>query len=130
MSPLGRLRRRRRALPPEPDHPRAWRSTAGEFLGAFVTALGVHRVPVPVTSPPLEQICADLHRINAEIARVLNDPSLPARHHRLLAASWAYDAALRDACRAVGVEPPQRQRLDQIERLQTEAALTEHGVKW
>ena len=130
MSPLERLRRRRRALPPEPDHPRAWRSTAGEFAGAFVAALGVRRTPAPVVRPPIEKICSDLHRINAEIARVLNDPSLPARHHRLLAASWAYDAALRDACLAVGVDPPPRQRLDQIERLQTEAALTEHGMTW
>ena len=93
-------------------------------------ALGVRRTPVPTVAPPLEQICADLHRINAEITRVLADPRLPARHHRLLAASWAYDAALRDACRAVGVEPPPRQPLDQVERLQTEAALTEHGVTW
>jgi hypothetical protein len=130
VSLAGWLRRRGRTAPPEPDHPRKWRSTAGEFLGAFGHALGVRRIPVPPTAPPIEQICADLHRINAEIARVLADPRLPARHHRLLAASWAYDAALRDACRAVGVEPPPRQRLDQVERLQTEAALTEHGVTW
>jgi hypothetical protein len=130
VSLAGWLRRRRRSAPPEPDHPRLWRSTAGELAGAFVAALGVRRLPKPVVRPPIEQICADLHRINAEIARVLADPRLPARHHRLLAASWAYDAALRDACLAVGVEPPPQQRLDQIERLRTEAVLTEHGVTW
>jgi hypothetical protein len=130
VSLAGWLRRRRRANPPEPDPARAWRSTAGELAGAFVTAAGVTRTPPPVTSPPIEKICADLHRINGEIAKVLADPRLPARYHRLLAASWAYDAALRDACRAVGVDPPPRQRLDQIERLATEAALTEQGVHW
>jgi hypothetical protein len=95
-----------------------------------VTAAGVTRVPRPTTGPPIERICADLHRINAEITKVLADPRLPARYHRLLAASWAYDAALRDACLAVGVEPPPRLQLGEIERLATEAALTEHGVQW
>lgn len=90
----------------------------------------MRRTPTVTAGPPIEQICADLHRINAEIAKVLADPRLPARYHRLLAASWAYDAALRDACRAVGVDPPQRQQLDQVERLQTEAVLTAHGVQW
>lgn len=130
MSLPGWLRRRRRATPPEVDPAPAWRSTAGELAGAFVTAAGVHRVPRVTAGPPIEQICADLHRINAEIAKVLADPRLPARYHRLLAASWAYDAALADACRAVGVEPPDRLRLDHIERLRTEAVLTEHGVQW
>lgn len=130
MSLAGWLRRRRRAVPPEGDPAHAWRSTAGELALALAAAAGVHRRPPASTAPPLEQICADLHRINGEIAKVLADPRLPARYHRLLAASWAYDAALADACRAVGVEPPPRIRLDYIERLQTEAALTAHGVKW
>jgi hypothetical protein len=82
------------------------------------------------TGPPIEQICADLHRINNEIVKVLGDPRIPARYHRLLAASWAYDAALRDACRAVGLDPPEPERLDQVKRLETEAVLTAHGVSW
>jgi hypothetical protein len=130
VSLVGRLRRRRRKLPPEGDPAHAWRSTAGELAGAFASAAGVRRTPRATVRPPIEQICADLHRINGEIAKVLADPRLPARYHRLLAASWAYDAALADACRAVGIEPPPQIRLDHIERLETEAVLTAHGVKW
>lgn len=95
-----------------------------------MAAAGVSKVPRVTVGPPIEQICADLHRINGEIAKVLADPRLPARYHRLLAASWAYDAALADACRAVGIEPPERLRLDHVERLRTEAVLTELGVQW
>ncbi len=105
-------------------------SVAGELGMAFLAAAGVTRRPSPVTGPPLEQICADLHRINDEIAKVLGDPKLPARYHRLLAASLAYDAALADACRAVGLDPPTRRPLPQYVRLETEAALTTHGVQW
>ena len=130
MSLAGWLRRRRRAVPPEGDPAHAWRSTAGELAGAFVSAAGVTKLPRVTTGPPIEQICKDLHRINGEIAKVLADPRLPARYHRLLAASWAYDAALADACRAVGIEPPERLQLDHVERLRTEAVLTEHGVQW
>ena len=47
-----------------------------------------------------------------------------------MAASWAYDAALADACRAVGLEPPTCRPLDQYKRLETEVELTTHGVQW
>ena len=131
VSLAGWLRRRRRTELPEHDPAHAWRSTTGEFISAFVAAAGVRRTPPkPPAGPPIEQICADLRRINREIAKVLADPGLPARYHRLLAASWAYDAALADACRAVGVQPPPRVRLGQLERLETEAVLTAHGVQW
>jgi hypothetical protein len=130
MSLPERLGRRRRAVPPGDVHRRARWATLGEFGSAFLTAAGVTRRPTPVVGPPLEKICADLHRINNEISRVLGDPKLPARYHRLMAASLAYDAALADACRAVGLEPPSRRPLDQYVRLETEAALTTHGVQW
>jgi hypothetical protein len=125
-----RLGRWRRAVAPEVGHRHAWWSTAGELSSAFGAAAGVRRAPAPVVGPPLEQICADLRRINGEIARVLADPTLPARYHRLMAASWAYDEALADACRAVGLEPPACRPLDQYKRLATEVELTTHGVQW
>ena len=90
----------------------------------------MRKLPKPATGPPIEQICADLRRINAEITKVLGDPKLPARYHRLMAASWAYDEALADACRAVGLEPPACRPLNQYKRLETEAELTTHGVQW
>jgi hypothetical protein len=124
------LGRRRRAVPPGEVHRHPWWATLGEFGSAFLAAAGVTRHTRPVTGPPLEKICADLHRINGEINRVLSDPKLPARYHRLMAASLAYDAALADACRAVGLEAPSRRPLDQYVRLETEAALTTHGVQW
>jgi hypothetical protein len=105
-------------------------ATAGELVSALGAAAGVRRMPKPAVGPPLEQICADLRRINAEIAKVLADPKLPARYHRLMAASWAYDAALADACRAVGLEPPTCRPLDQYKRLETEVELTTHGLQW
>jgi hypothetical protein len=95
-----------------------------------VAAFGFRKVPKKPVAPPLERICADLHRINAEITKVLADPRMPARYHRLVAATWAYDAALRDACKAIGVEPPPYVPLDQLDRLATEAELTAHGVRW
>ncbi len=130
MSLTGWLGRRRRARPPEAEHPRARWSTAGELAGAFACAAGVTKVPTTTAGPPIEQICKDLHRINDEIVKVLSDPRIPARYHRLLAASWAYDAALRDACRAVGLEPPEPKRLGEFQRLETEAVLTAHGLNW
>jgi hypothetical protein len=134
VSLVDRLGRWRRAAPPAGGRRHAlghaWRTTAGDLASAVGAAAGVTRDSGRAATPPLEQICADLHRINGEIARVLADPRLPARYHRLVAASWAYDAALKDACRAVGVDPPERAPLDLMERLQTEAALTAHGVHW
>lgn len=109
-------------------HP-AW-ATTGELASAFAAACGVRRIDRNPTAPPIERICADLHRINNDIAKVLADPKIPARYHRLVAATWAYDAALADACRAIGMPPPPRVPLDQLDRLATEAALTAHGVRW
>jgi hypothetical protein len=129
MSLRERLGRRRRAASPEGGLRHAW-ATTGELVGAFLHAAGISRVRRTAAGPPLEQICADLHRISREITKVLNDPKLPARYHRLMAASIAYDQALADACRAVGLEPPARAPLDQYRRLQTEAELTTHGVHW
>jgi hypothetical protein len=97
---------------------------------ALVQALGVRRVPERPTGPSLEQICADLHRLESEIATLLADPTRPALYHRLQAVSWAYDRALKDACIALGLPAPDHDPLDQFERLAAEAELTAAGLRW
>ena len=93
-------------------------------------ALGVSHVPPQPTAPSLERICADLHRLDVERARLLANPHIPALYHRLLAVSWAYDHALRDACAALGVPAPERDPFGQAERLATEAELSAAGLRW
>jgi len=93
-------------------------------------ALGVSRVPPQPTSPPLQRICSDLHRLDLEREWLLTNPPVPALYHRLLAVSWAYDHALRDACSAVGVPAPERDPFGQAERIATEAELSAAGLRW
>jgi hypothetical protein len=80
------------------------------------------------TGPGLERLTADLRRLDAEHRRVaLSD--LPGQGARLRALSLAYDDTLRDCCRALGLEEPSTP-LSALDRLQTEAALAQHGVQW
>jgi len=79
----------------------------------------------------LQRICADLRRLDSELAQLLvSDPRTPALFHRLQAVSWAYDGALRDACSALGVPAPDHAPFGQTERLRTEAELTAAGLRW
>lgn len=77
----------------------------------------------------VEKIAADLRRINAYLD-ALERSDAPARAQRLQAAVLAYDDVLLLACRTLEVEAPERGPLGSIERLQTEAALAQHGLVW
>lgn len=99
-------------------------------LIAFGQAVGVRRVPPGPTGPSLERICSDLHRLDVERERLLANPHMPALYHRLLAVSWAYDHALRDACTALGLPAPEHDPLNQAERITTEAELSAAGLRW
>ena len=99
-------------------------------LLALGQALGVSRVPPQPTGPSLERICADLHRLDLERAFLLSNPHIPALYHRLVAVSWAYDRALRDACEALGLPAPERDPFGYAERLATEAELSAAGLRW
>jgi hypothetical protein len=99
---------------------------------ALAFAVGVR--PVVREDPALEtlrRICDDLHRLDLEIARLLlSDGRTPALFHRLRAASLAYDAALRDACRTLGLELESAPPFDGFVRLEAEAGLAAAGLSW
>jgi len=99
---------------------------------ALAYAVGVR--PVVREDPALEtlrRLCDDLHRLDLEIARLMvSDRRTPALYHRLRAASLAYDATLRDACGAVGVELESAPPFDGAVRIEVEAGLSAAGLSW
>lgn len=108
---------------------------ASEGLRRAVTAaglaLGVRPVPPPPPRLDLELLCAHLHRLNGELARLVRaDPSPPALYLRLSAASLAYDAVLRDACSSLGLGEPGPPPFDGAARLEVEAVLSVAGLRW
>lgn len=84
---------------------------------------------VPPVHPPLERLVSDLHRLEAELAR-LESSDQPARVRRMMAVSLAYDDTLRSACAALDLPPPEPGRLDGLDRLQVEAELAQAGLRW
>jgi len=93
-----------------------------------VSRLRVARTPLRLSGPPLEQTAADIRRIAAGIETMPAHSPLAQRHGALL----AYDDALAEACRALGVE----QRLNGMplgaarhaERLRIECELQYEGL--
>jgi hypothetical protein len=79
--------------------------------------------------PPIERLSRDLRRLLAELDRI-EQSNPPMKVARLRATSLAYDDVLVAACRAlevdVGAEPPLRA----LERLEAEAELVRHGLRW
>jgi hypothetical protein len=108
----------------------------GRVLGragrALAYAIGFR--PVVRPDPAIEtlaRIREDLHRLDLEIARLMvSDRRTPALYHRLRSASLAYDAALRDACRALGVEVDGAPPFDGAVRIEVEAGLAAAGLSW
>jgi hypothetical protein len=78
---------------------------------------------------PVEELAADLRRLAAEIDAVFSQDQ-PAKHHRLRAATLAYDWVLLSACRTLEVPEPGPAPLDPISRLCTEAELAARGLQW
>jgi hypothetical protein len=78
---------------------------------------------------PVEELAADLRRLAAEIDAVFRADE-PAKHHRLRAATLAYDWVLLAACRTLDVPQPGPAPLDPLDRLSTEAALATRGLQW
>ena len=77
----------------------------------------------------LQQLAADLRRLADHLEQV-DRSDAPAKMARLRAAALAYDDLLLSAARALEVPAPDRPPLESIERLQTEAALAQHGLVW
>ena len=78
---------------------------------------------------PVQKIAADLHRLNAYLEQ-LEHSDAPARAARLQAAVLAYDDVLLLACRTLEIPAPECTPLEPITRLETEAALAQHGLVW
>ena len=112
---------------------RWWRAVVTVAL-AGAAAAGVRRVPPPPPPPrpDYSDLCARLHRLDVEIARLArSDGRTPALYHRLLATSLAYDGALRETCAIMGVDVPGGPPpYDSVARLEAEAGLNAAGLHW
>ena len=98
---------------------------------ALLVALGVRPVPVPCPRERLPKLCADLHRLDVEVGRLLvADRRTPALRQRLRAVSWAYDAVLYEACLTAGLPAMERAPFEASQRLLAEAGLVAAGVRW
>jgi hypothetical protein len=96
----------------------SWAVTAGRFL---------HVLPPPPPTPigmPIERIVADLRRIRPQAQMPV--PGMPMARRRGLVA--AYDDALLDACRALGVITSLDSLTDELER-ESERLRTEHELE-
>ena len=92
--------------------------------------IAVRRALKHPNAPPLERLAADLRRLTNDLERIeIADP--PHKMVSMRATMVAYDDTLLIACRSLGVEAPrERGPLDDVERLQTEAALVQQGMSW
>lgn len=83
--------------------------------------------PAPA-GPSLERLVADLRRLEADYRRIAAS-DLPGRVSRMRTVTLAYDDVLRACCRAVGLDEPATP-FSSLDRLQTEAALSQQGLTW
>ena len=98
-------------------------------LGAFGTWVGrrLHVLPTPppaTAGMPIERIAADLRRIRPQALR----PVSGTPYVRRLAIVAAYDDALLDACRALGVSTELDRITDALER-ESERLRAEHELE-
>ena len=78
---------------------------------------------------PEASFAAALRRLSDDL-ELLEHSVQPALAARIEAARLAYDDELLVACRSLGIPAPDRGPLDPVERLQCEAALSQHGLVW
>jgi len=85
---------------------------------------------VGIAGAPLERLVADLHRLSTDLDRVMATVDMPGRVLRLKAFSQAYDDTLLRACTLLEVPVCSHPPLSDVERLETEAALAQQGLRW
>ena len=94
----------------------------------LATRLGVLAPDEPVLPQPVERLASDVRRIRADL--VVLDPQTPVARRRGLLA--AYDDALADACRALGLPDLLSDLPDGVDRelarLEVEQELVEAGL--
>jgi hypothetical protein len=99
------------------------------WLGAVVERLRPER-PRP-QGPPIERLAADLRRISANLDALVAAGPIPGRILRVRSTTAAYDETLLMACRALDVEPAGGSvPMSSGQRLRTEAALANAGLRW
>jgi len=110
-----------------------WCVFNGQTIGAWTVAAGraLRILPPPPPTPlgmPIERISADLRRIR--VRTMTQAEGLPMVQRRAILA--AYDDALMDACRALGVDTDLGAMNDDLdregERLRTEVELERAGI--
>lgn len=97
-------------------------------LERFAQARRRHSAPAP--PPDLARLTAALHRLDEQSREVQASRELPGRSIRLRTVNLAYDDTLCACCAALGLPEPGTPPLPATVRLQTEAALVQHGVVW
>jgi hypothetical protein len=83
------------------------------------------------TAQPIERLCADLRRLNAQLTATENQITLPGKGIRVRAVRAAYVDALSEACAELEVAPPSaagREQVRPAEIYRVEAALRERGL--
>jgi hypothetical protein len=87
----------------------------------------------PGTAPPqrpsIVVLGADLHRLDAEYTKVLHSDGT-GKVVRLRALAAAYDETLLACCDHYGLEIAHTSPLSGAQRLEVEAELTRHGLRW
>lgn len=79
--------------------------------------------------PAIADLVADLSRIERESRRLASSTE-PAGARRLRALELAYDDVLRRCQIELGLPQSKGSPLSPVERVRTEAALTQHGLHW
>ena len=83
------------------------------------------------TAEPIERLCADLRRLNAQLTATENQITLPGKGIRVRALRAAYVDALSAACTELEVAPPAacgQEAVRPAEIYRVEAALRERGL--
>ncbi len=91
-----------------------------------------HRRTRRPAGEPMPQVLHELEltRLAAEVQRVRAD-SQPGQLHRVRASTAAYDSALLDACRHIGLDAPRDiPPLSDSQRYDVETRLMSAGVHW
>jgi hypothetical protein len=97
--------------------------------GRFTDLNWRRRRAEPATLRGIEQLVADLRRLELQIERVERS-NLPAKAKRLRALTMAYDDTLAACCAALGLPRPGESPLSSLQRLETEADLVQRGLTW
>jgi hypothetical protein len=89
----------------------------------------LRRRPPEPSGPSLQRLVFDLQRLERDFRRI-QASNEPGKARRLAAVSLAYDETLRACCLSLGLDEPAPSPLSAIDRLQTEAELSQHGLVW